>query len=193
MLTSRFYFYKALQHSVEIKRKNNLAAQRAAHYFINNCPYKLYGEYVKMAYHESRGIVRGMDAPNFELVDADGKMVKLSDYRGKVVFLDFWATWCRPCLRQVPAHQKLQDQFKKDNVVFLYVSTDKNADNWRNYVKKETFPGKHLLGNTKMVDKYKVETLPYSLLIDTEGKIVWHHTGGFSVERITQRILELLQ
>ncbi|MFK7981659.1 MAG: TlpA family protein disulfide reductase, partial [Saprospiraceae bacterium] len=187
------FFYKALQHSVNVKRLNNAKAERMAYDFINNCPYQLYGEFVKLAYHESRGIVKGMDAPDFELVDADGKSVKLSDYKGKVVFLDFWATWCKPCLRLVPAHQKLQHQFENDNVVFLYISTDRNATNWRNYVRKGTFPGKHLLGTTKMTEQYKVETLPYSLLIDTEGKIVWHHTGGFSVERTTQRILELLQ
>lgn len=187
------YFYKALQHSVNVKRLNNVAAERAAYDFINSCPYKLYGEYVKLAYHESRGIVAGMDAPEFELVDAEGKNVKLSDYKGKVVFLDFWATWCRPCLRLVPAHQKLQDQFKEENIVFLYVSTDRNSNSWKNYVKKGTFPGKHLLANSKMITRYKVETLPYSMLIDTEGKIVWHHIGGFSVQRTTQRILELLQ
>jgi len=187
------YFYKALQHSVNVKRLNNASAERAAYNFINNCPYELYGEFVKLAYHESRGIVKGMDAPDFELADVDGKIVKLSDYKGKVVFLDFWATWCKPCLRLVPSHQKLQNYFKDDNIVFLYISTDRNATNWRNYIKKGTFPGKHLLGNAKMTEQYKVETLPYSLLIDTEGKIVWHHTGRFSVENTTQRILELLQ
>ncbi|GEM_PF-1101582 len=187
------YFYKALQHSVNVKRLNNVLAEQAAYEFIDNCPYKLYGEFVKLAYHESRGIVAGMDAPEFELVDANGENVKLSDYKGKVVFLDFWATWCKPCLRLVPAHQKLQDQFKNDNVVFLYVSTDRNSNSWKNYVSKGTFPGKHLLADTKLITRYKVETLPYSLLIDTEGKIVWHHIGGFSVQRTTQRILELLQ
>lgn len=187
------YFYKALQHSVNVKRLNNAITERAAYEFINNCPYKLYGEFIKLAYHESRGIVKGMDAPDFELVDADGHIVRLSDYKGKVVFLDFWATWCKPCLRLVPSHQKLQDQFKNDNIAFLYISTDRNANNWSNYVKKGTFPGKHLLANTKIIERYKVETLPYSLLIDTEGKIVWQHIGGFSVQQTIQRILELLQ
>ncbi len=187
------YFYKALQHSVEIKRTNNAMAERDAYDFIDNCPYELYREFVKLAYHESRGIVTGMDAPAFNLLDAQGNSVSLSAYKGKVVFLDFWATWCKPCLRLVPAHQKLQAQFKSDNIVFLYVSTDRNATNWKNHVAKGTFPGKHVLANTKMIEQYKVETLPYSMLIDTNGKIVWHHLGGFSVQRTTQRILDLLQ
>ena len=187
------YFYKALQHSVEIKRTDSSIVKRKAYDFIDNCPYELYGEFVKLAYYESRGIVTGMDAPTFELVDAKGNLVKLADFKGKVVFLDFWATWCRPCLRLVPAHQKLQTHFKTDNIVFLYVSTDRNANNWKNHVAKGTFPGKHVLANTKMIEQYKVETLPYSMLIDTNGKIVWHHLGGFSVQRTTQRILDLLQ
>jgi len=187
------FFYKALQHSVEIKRANNPLAERKAYDFIHNCPYELYGEFVKLAYHESRGIVTGMDAPPFELVDANGQLVKLSDYRGKVVFIDFWATWCKPCLRMVPAHQKLQTHFEADNVVFLYISTDRNSGNWKKFVEKGTFPGNHLLANSKMIDQYKVESLPYTILVDTNGKIVWHHIGGFSVQRTTQRILELLQ
>ena len=187
------YFYKALQHSVEIKRANNPIVERKAYEFIHNCPYELYSEFVKLAYHENKGIVVGMDAPAFEVVDANGQTVKLSDFKGKVVFIDFWATWCKPCLRMVPAHQKLQNQFKSDNVVFLYISTDRNANSWKNFVRKGTFPGKHLLANSKMIDQYQVESLPYSILVDTTGKIVWHHIGGFGVERTTQRILELLQ
>ncbi len=187
------YFYKALQHSIAIKRDHNPEAEKNAAHFINNNPYKLYGEFVKLAYHESRGITEGIIAPAFELADKDGNIVALEDYKGKVVFLDFWATWCRPCTRLLPVHQKLQKQFEGDNVVFLYVSLDKNANSWRRYLEKGTFPGKHLFAKEEMTKKYKVETLPYSLLIDTEGKIVWHHTGGFSVQRISQRILELLQ
>ncbi|MEM1122374.1 MAG: redoxin domain-containing protein, partial [Bacteroidota bacterium] len=187
------YFYKALQHSVDLKRYKGRTAEWEAYQFIHNSPYKLYGEFVKQAYHESRGIAAGMNAPNFELVDSKGNIVSLEDYRGKVVFLDFWATWCRPCTRQIPAHQRLQAQFDQDNVVFLYVSLDRNADNWRSYLSKGTFPGKHLFATEEMSTKYKVETLPYSLIIDPYGKIVWQHTGGFSVDKTSKRILELLQ
>ncbi len=187
------FFYKALQHSIALKRDNVPNAEKAAYHFINNCPYTLYGEFVKLAYQESKGIVEGMNAPDFELVDVHGDIVSLADYKGKVIFLDFWATWCRPCTRLLPAHQKLQNQFRKDNVAFLYVSLDRNANKWRDYLSKGTFPGKHLFANKEMVKSYKVETLPYSVLIDADGKIVWQHTGGFSVQRTAQRILDLLQ
>jgi len=187
------YFYKSLQHSIAIKQDNNPSIAKDAYYFIKNCPNKLYGEYVKLAYQESRGMAEGMNAPDFNLVDVDGNMVSLSDYKGKVVFLDFWATWCQPCKRLLPAHQKLQNQFKNDSVVFLYVSMDRSANKWRNYLAKGTFPGKHLFSNKTMTKSYKVETLPYSVLIDADGKIVWQHTGGFSVQRTAQRILDLLQ
>ena len=176
-----------------MKQNNAPNTEKAAYDFINNCPYKLYGEYVKLAYQESRGIVEGMNAPEFELVDVDGNIVSLADFKGKVIFLDFWATWCRPCTRLLPAHQKLQKQFKNDNVAFLYISLDKHANKWRNYLANGTFPGVHLFANKNMVEKYNVESLPYSVLINADGKIVWQHTGGFSVTRTAQRILELLQ
>lgn len=187
------FFYKALQHSIALKRDNVPDAEKAAYHFINNCPYKLYSEFVKLAHQESKGIVEGMGAPDFQLVDVNGDIVSLTDYKGKVIFLDFWATWCRPCTRLLPAHQKLQNQFKNDNVAFIYVSMDRNANKWRDYLAKGTFPGKHLFADKEMVKQYKVETLPYSVLIDGKGKIVWQHTGGFSVQRTAQRILELLQ
>ena len=187
------FFYKALQHSIALKRDNDPGVEAAAYHFIKNCPYKLYGEFVKLAYQESRGIVEGTEAPEFELADVDGNIVSLSDYKGKVIYLDFWATWCRPCTRLLPAHQKLQKQFKDDNVAFVYVSMDRNANKWRDYLANGSFPGKHLFANKKMVKKYNVESLPYSVLIDADGKIVWQHTGGFSVQRTAQRILELLQ
>lgn len=187
------FFYKALQHSVEIKRDNNPITERNVYEFIDNCPYDLYSEFVKLAYHESRGIITGMDAPNFKIEDIEGNSVQLVDYKGKVVFLDFWATWCKPCLRLVPSHQKLQTEFRSDNIVFLYISTDRGKPTWKQFIENGTFPGTHLFANTKMIEQYKVETLPYSMLIDTDGKIVWHHLGRFNLQRTTQRILDLLQ
>ena len=187
------YFYKALQITNQINRNNKRTAFKNTIQFINECPNELYSEFVKLAYHQNLGLVEGMMAPSFELADNNGNLVSLEDYKGKVIFLDFWATWCGPCKRLEPYHKQLQNQFKGDNIAFLYVSMDHNAINWKNYLAKGTFPGQHLLANKEMKNNYKVDTLPYSLIIDTNGKIVWIHTGGFSVQKTAQRILELLQ
>ncbi|MEM6317347.1 MAG: TlpA disulfide reductase family protein [Bacteroidota bacterium] len=187
------YFYTAWQQSVALKRGNLPNVERTIVQFIEHCPYQLYEEYLKLAYHENRGIIEGMSAPEFQVADVNGNLVSLSDYKGKVVFLDFWATWCRPCTRLLPIHRQLQAQFEEDSVAFLYVSLDKNANNWRQFLSRTSFSGTHLFANENITKKYKVETLPYSLLIDANGKIVWYHTGGFSVQRVRAKIIELLQ
>lgn len=191
------YFFKANQLSIEAKRNVDPRIKEKVLDFVENCPYKLYGEFVKLAYHEGIGIIEGIDAPDFTLADIDGNMVSLSDYRGKVVFLDFWATWCVPCIHQLPSHEKLQRQFNGQEVVFLYVSVDKNKNKWTQFVRNKKLPGVHFSGGSKMFQStiakdYKVSSLPYTLLIDPEGKIVWHHTGAYSVKDLGGRISELL-
>ena len=192
------YFYKALQLSLEAKQNNEPNITMKIADFIENCPYKLYNEYVKLAYHEGKGIVEGMEAPDFSLIDINGKSVALEDFRGKVVFLDFWATWCVPCIHQLPSHQKLQSQFQGQEVAFLYVTVDRNKGAWERFVRNKNLPGVHLTAgenmfNSSVAKKYRVSSLPYTVLIDPYGKIVWHHIGGYSVQRVGQRISELLQ
>lgn len=192
------YFYKALQYSLDIRQKDSRELVRNIHHFINNCPYKLYAEYVKLAYHESKGLILGMEAPNFRLTDINGSTVNLANLRDKVVFLDFWATWCVPCVHQLPSHRKLQNLFEQEEVVFVYVSVDKNNDAWQKFVKTRSLPGIHLSAGMNMfkssvAKKYKVSSLPYTLLIDKEGRIVWHHVGGYSVQKVGSLIAQLLQ
>jgi peroxiredoxin len=192
------YFYQALQISLEIQQRNATNIEPKIRKFFANCPLPLYREYIKLAYNEGKGIVLGRNAPSFELKDVNGKSVALSDYKGKVVLLDFWATWCAPCLHQIPSHQKLQKQFKNQEVVFLYISMDKNKNAWRQFVQNKNLAGIHLTADLEeqksaIAEKYKVSSLPYTLLISPEGKIAWHHTGGYSVSQLGQKIADLLQ
>ncbi len=191
------YFYKALQYALDCRRVNGIGMEESVLNFIENCPYKLYDEYLKLAYHESKGILEGMDAPTFNLKDINGRSVSLIDFKGKVVFLDFWATWCTPCIHQLPSHKKLQEQFQGREVVFLYISMDRNSTIWKNFVQNNNLPGIHLSAGTNMLHsqiakKYKVNSLPYSLIIDPNGKIAWHHIGGYSVQKVGALIAGLL-
>ncbi len=118
-------------------------------------------------------------APEFKLQDANGQTVRLSDYKGKVVLLDFWATWCGPCKVEIPWFMDFEKEFKDRGFTVLGVSMDE--DGWK-VVKpymadmKMNYPV--LLGNDDVSAKYGgLDSLPTTLLIDRQGRVVSKHIG----------------
>src|SRR5208282_706006 len=113
-------------------------------------------------------------APDFSLKDADGKPVKLSDYRGKVVLLDFWATWCGPCKIEIPWFMDFERQFKDRGFAVVGVSMDE--DGWaavKPYLMRVQINYRVLLGNDQVGSLYGgVDSLPTTFLIDRQGNIV---------------------
>lgn len=118
-------------------------------------------------------------APDFALKDADGKTVHLSDYKGKVVLLDFWATWCAPCKVEIPWFMEFEQQFKDKGFAVLGVSMDE--DGWsvvKPYLQKLNMNYRVVLGNDKVGDQYGgVDSLPTTFLIDRQGRIASAHVG----------------
>jgi peroxiredoxin len=115
-------------------------------------------------------------APDFALMDLNGKKVNLSDFKGKVVYLDFWATNCAPCVAEIPAANALKEKFGKKDVVFLYVSFDRSPEKLKSFIESKTFEGIHLNDPkgfaSKVAELYEVNSLPRYFLIDKKGFIV---------------------
>ena len=136
----------------------------------------------------------GAKAPDFELKDANGKVVHLSDYKGKVVVLDFWATWCAPCKAEIPWFMDFETQYKDRGFVVLGVSMD--DDGWKvvtPFVAQEKISYQILLGNDKTGDLYGgVEALPTTFVIDREGKIASVHFSVTPREEFKNEIESLL-
>ncbi|RZK40433.1 MAG: TlpA family protein disulfide reductase, partial [Hymenobacter sp.] len=86
-------------------------------------------------------LVKGQPGPDFRLMDTSGRAVALRDLRGKVVYLDFWYSGCRPCLAEAPAAAKLKQQFAGQEVVFVYISIETNVDGWRQAIEKNSLAG----------------------------------------------------
>ena len=114
----------------------------------------------------------GKEAPDFNLPNLEDKPVKLSDYRGKVVFLNFWATWCKPCREEMPSMEVLYKNFEKDGLVILAVSIDRvtTKKDIPPFVKGLSLTFPVLVDSWGQTDKrYKLMGVPETYIIDRQG------------------------
>lgn len=118
----------------------------------------------------------GGQAADFTYPDVNGKMVSLSDFKGKVVLVDVWATWCGPCRGEIPHLKKLEEEMHGKDVVFLGVSVDEEKDKqkWIEFINKEGLKGVQVLasGWSKIAQDYKINGIPRFMVFDRQGKIV---------------------
>jgi peroxiredoxin len=133
-------------------------------------------------------------APDFTLKDADGKIVRLSDYRGKVVLLDFWATWCGPCKIEIPWFKEFQRKYKDQGFEVIGVSMDE--DGWqavKPFASDMAINYRLVIGDDSTAQAYGgVDALPTTFVIDRKGKIAAVHVGVASKGDIQNGIEELL-
>jgi peroxiredoxin len=133
------------------------------------------------------GLRVGEEAPNFELKTLDGKTAKLSDYRGKKVILNFWATWCPPCKAEMPDIQKYHQE-AGDSVVILAVNIDPQYD-VQKFVRDTNVTFPVLLDSKDEVNTlYRILTIPTTYFIDEKGIIRSKHLSVMTVETIREHI-----
>ena len=125
------------------------------------------------------GDVQGVQAPDFELVSVDGRKVKLSDFRGKAVVLNFWATWCAPCKIEMPWFVDLQNHYGSDGLAILGVAMDdSDPQKIAQFASEMGVNYPVLLGTNKVSEAYgDVEYLPTTFYINRQGKIVGKVAG----------------
>jgi peroxiredoxin len=142
-------------------------------------------------------VATGKLAGDFKLTDIEGRSVSLASLRGKVVFLNFWATWCAPCLTEMPSMEKLYDAFaERSDFAMLAVSQDaKGAAVVLPYVRKHGYHFEVLLDpQSKVAESYDITGVPETFIIDRDGRIVAHHLGAFDWARqdVREALRELL-
>jgi len=142
------------------------------------------------------GLVKAAD---FNLKDMDGKPVKLSDYKGKVVILDFWATWCPPCVKEIPHFNQLNKTYGAKGLVVLGVSVDEGGlAAVQKFKKKTAVDYKIVLGDDKTHDTYQGYLpreerggIPFTFVIDKQGMIRQHYVGYRPIEVFEGAIKDL--
>ena len=134
-------------------------------------------------------------APDFSLKDVDGRVVHLSDYKGKVVVLDFWATWCGPCKEEVPWFSEFERKNKDRG--FAVLGVDMDDDGWESvkpFLKELNVSYRVVMGDDKTAQLYGgIEALPTTYLIDRDGRIVSEHVGLTGKREFENAIEQLLQ
>ena len=133
-------------------------------------------------------------APGWELKDTDGKPVKLSEFKGKVVILDFWATWCGPCRMEIPGFVELQKQYGDRGVVVIGISLDEGGPQGvKTFMKQFNINYPIVMGDEKVTRDYGgIEGIPTTFILDRQGRIVARHTGYREKQQFEKEIKRLL-
>ena len=134
-------------------------------------------------------------APSFSFVDAGGQQVSTADLKGKVVFINFWATWCPPCRAEMPSLNVLYNGFKSDDrFVFLFINEDEDRTKAEKYLKESGFSMPLVIRAGTVPGKLYSGTLPTTLVLNKEGAVVLRHEGvaGYNTPKFKQQLRDLL-
>jgi peroxiredoxin len=136
----------------------------------------------------------GMPVEDFRLIDLEGKAHSLSQYRGKVVLVNFWATWCKPCTTEMPAMQTTYDRLREKGFVVLAINELEDDAKVREHIKQygHTFPVLMDRDN-KVANQFGVFGLPVSVFIDPEGRVQEYIKGGLLTEQKIEEAVARIQ
>lgn len=150
--------------------------QESIDFFLNRCKDTSLVNKLNATVAEWKLLGEGQPAFDFTGRDAQGNPVKLSDFRGKLVYVDVWATWCGPCKYEIPYLDTLETDYHGKNIVFISYSIDEDHEAWLKFVPEHKLQGVQIIGEkaweSALCKKYKIMGVPTFMLFDTEGRIV---------------------
>lgn len=159
----------------------------------NNEEYKIA---INDKYRQWAHLLEGKTAPDFTGKTLDGKSITLKSLAGKMVYIDVWATWCGPCLRELPHLEKLQHDLKRNDLVFVSVSIDENKAAWENMVKEKNMKGIQLFTEnawqSPLVSSYLISGIPRFILVGKDGNIINANAPRPSSPEIREQLSSVL-
>lgn len=153
---------------------------------------KIEDKNIKKTVNEHNSVI----AESFSVREESGKLINVSELKGKVVFINFWASWCPPCRAEFPSIQKFYEKYKGNNeIVFLTVNLDEDPAKGKLYLEKEKFSIPFLIPNGDIPTEYFSGSLPTTVVLDKTGKIRMHHSGmaDYSKDSFYEEIDQLLK
>ena len=187
------YWFLAKELMRSFKRGSEVLAlaQRQWEDFQQSNPYPEYTEAVQAVLYEVLKLQPGHPAPAFTLYDLDGQPVSLSQFKGQVVLLDFWASWCGPCIIDLPDIRKIKEKTAALPVVVINLSLDEDEAAWREAITKHGIEGVHVRADgfgSDVAKSYQVNALPSYYLVDSQGQIVERLSGVSDTDAIAAMI-----
>ena len=155
----------------------------------------LVGLYIasRRAAQKPKPTASGNAAPDFTLTDIDGKKLTLSDYKGKVVLLDFWATWCTPCREEIPHFVEMQQKFGSQGFQVIGISMDDDAKPVKKFLQDYRINYPLAVGDDKLAQSFGgILGLPVNFLIDRDGRIAKKYLGATNVSVFDKDVGDLL-
>ena len=134
------------------------------------------------------------DAPEFNLEDQDGNFLKMSDYKGKVVIVNFWATWCPPCRKEMPSMQRAWEILQKEDIVMLAINVGEDSDQIFSFTAEYPVEFPLIMDrDSSVVNQWKVRGLPTTYIVNPAGQIVYQAIGDreWDSEEIMNQIRKL--
>ena len=156
--------------------------------FVESNPFPEYTEALQAEMNKTLVLQPGQPAPDFTLHDPDGQAVSLSQFKGKVVLMDFWASWCGPCIGDLETLRKIKEQVAAQPVVFLNVSLDANEGAWKRAIDKHQIQGVHVRSDGAVTQAYNVFVIPRYYLVDPQGLIVEDRLGVSDIDEVVAKI-----
>jgi peroxiredoxin len=155
-----------------------------------------FSNFLSSFYDRMERVQPGEPAFDFSYPDSDGNMVSLSDFKGKLVFLDLWASWCSPCFEEFPYMRDLQEKFSNEDFVMIGIGLDEEKSTWEYTLSQNELPWIQLYGGGELENdlfrKYQAGGVPFVVLIDEEGNILRYNDvrPSFNLEEVVRKYLE---